>query len=72
MRVTSAVLPWSVRSWPYRLSMALVRCTCIAELVQEARGNTLVVALPDPDCGYVPHRLGADLPTWLEPETPRG
>jgi len=41
--------------------MALVRCTCIAELIltNDPHERRLEVAVPDPDCGYVLHRLEA-------------
>ena len=55
--------------------MALVRCTCIAELALTGRDRRLIVSLPDPDCDYVPHRLAAELAPGadgVEPETRRG
>ena len=59
--------------------MALVRCSCIVELHASADGRGAVdVKVPDPECGYVVHRLGAEL--WSEigtesgtwPDVPRG
>lgn len=53
--------------------MALVRCTCIAELVYIGRGSiSLNLSLPDPDCGYVWHRLAADVAAGSESETRPG
>ncbi|MBC9732766.1 hypothetical protein [Nocardioides marmotae] len=50
--------------------MALVRCTCLTSLVPEVDGGlTLRVEVADPDCGYVVHRLQAEL---SEPATPAG
>jgi hypothetical protein len=39
--------------------MALVRCTCIAELVptDDPHLRRLVVTVPDPECEFVPHRV---------------
>ena len=61
--------------------MALVRCSCIVELHASADGRGAVavdVKVPAPECGYVVHRLGAEL--WSEigtesgtwPDVPRG
>lgn len=42
--------------------MALVRCTCLVQMSTSARGERdVLVQVLDPECGYVPHRLGADL-----------
>jgi hypothetical protein len=49
--------------------MALVRCSCVVELVASIDGRcALDVQVLDPGCGYVVHRLGADL-TAAEPDT---
>ncbi len=49
--------------------MALVRCSCVVELVASADGRiALDVTVLDPECGYVVHRLGADLLTPSEPD----
>ena len=49
--------------------MALVRCSCVVELVASAHGRiALDVTVLDPECGYVVHRLGADLLTPSEPD----
>ena len=49
--------------------MALVRCSCVVELVPSADGRIgLDVTVLDPECGYVVHRLGADLLTTSEPD----
>ncbi|MEV7431018.1 MULTISPECIES: hypothetical protein [unclassified Nocardioides] len=48
--------------------MALVRCSCLAQVVPAAGGgHDLRVRVLDPACGYVVHRLGAEL---AEPEVP--
>ena len=50
--------------------MALVRCSCVVELVASADGRSaLEVRVLDPECGYVVHRLGAELLTATEPDT---
>lgn len=40
--------------------MALVRCSCLVEL-HGAAWDALDVQVLDPDCGYVMHRLEAEL-----------
>ena len=51
------------------LFMALVRCSCVVGLVPSADGRIgLDVTVLDPGCGYVVHRLGADLLTASEPD----
>jgi hypothetical protein len=58
--------------------MALVRCSCIVGLLASTDGHgALAVDLKvlDPDCGYVVHRLGAELTgiaTGLGPDDLRG
>ena len=37
--------------------MALVRCSCIGQIVSADGDPRLEVAVADPDCGYVPHRM---------------
>jgi hypothetical protein len=50
--------------------MALVRCSCVVELLASADGRCAVdVRVLDPECGYVVHRLGADLLTAEEPDS---
>ena len=50
--------------------MALVRCSCVVELVASSDCRiALEVTVLDPECGYVVHRLGADLLTATEPDT---
>lgn len=39
--------------------MALVRCSCISLVVPVEAGLRQEVVVPDPDCGYVLHRLAA-------------
>jgi len=42
--------------------MALVRCTCLTQIAPIARGDLdLWLEVPDPACGYVVHRLAAEL-----------
>ena len=54
---------------PYRHFMALVRCSCVVELVSGVDARVaLAVTVLDPDCEYVVHRLGADLLTTSEPD----
>jgi hypothetical protein len=49
--------------------MALVRCSCVVDLVASANGRiALDVTVLDPECGYVVHRLCADLLTASEPD----
>jgi hypothetical protein len=51
------------------LFMALVRCSCVVDLVASANGRiALDVTVLDPACGYVVHRLFADLLTASEPD----
>ena len=53
----------------YRRFMALVRCSCVVEIVASADGRIgLDVTVLDPVCGYVVHRLGADLLSASEPD----
>jgi hypothetical protein len=50
--------------------MALVRCSCVVELVASSDcRSSLAVRILDPECGYVVHRLGAELLTATEPDT---
>ena len=37
--------------------MALVRCSCIGHIVSRDGEQRVQVAVADPDCGYVPHRI---------------
>jgi hypothetical protein len=49
--------------------MALVRCSCVVELVASSDHRcALEVTILDPECGYVVHRLGAELLTAAEPD----
>ena len=49
--------------------MALVRCSCFFDLLASANGRVaLDVTVLDPECGYVVHRLCADLLTASEPD----
>ncbi|MDN4173530.1 hypothetical protein QWY28_11285 [Nocardioides sp. SOB77] len=49
--------------------MALVRCTCLARIAPvTGGGHALRVEVADPECGYVLHRLAAELPS--EPAAP--
>ena len=42
--------------------MARVRCTCLTRIVPTAGGDLdLRLEVPDPACGYVVHRLAAEL-----------
>ena len=42
--------------------MALVRCTCLVQVPRAAaRPTEVVVQVLDPTCGYVVHRLAAEL-----------
>ena len=52
--------------------MALVRCSCVADLARDDGGRTrLDVLVVDPDCAYVVHRLGALLaPATAERDEP--
>ena len=50
-------------SWPWSGVAAS------SELVASANGRiALDVTVPDPECGYLVHRLGADLLTASEPD----
>ena len=50
--------------------MALVRGSCVVALVASANGRiALEVTVLDPECGYVVHRLGAELLAATEPDT---
>ena len=49
--------------------MALVRCSCVVDLFASVDGRSaLGVRVLDPECGYVVHRLFADLLTASEPD----
>jgi hypothetical protein len=47
--------------------MALIRCTCVVHVTAHGRAE---VALLDPACDYVVHRLGAALAESVLPEPP--
>jgi hypothetical protein len=48
--------------------MALVRCTCLVQVSSSrSRGPELVLQVPDPTCGYVLHRLAAELAGGPDP-----
>jgi hypothetical protein len=41
------------------MDVALVRCSCISLVVPAEAGLRQEVVVPDPDCGYLVHRLEA-------------